>query len=118
MIAREHRFHGYNSLSFVYRKGRIVRDRYCSLKYTANPRRQTSRVAVVASRKLSKSAVVRNRIRRRIYEQVRGGGVVSGGVAYDLVFTAYDEKLADISVKELNKIISKLLQAIDSSRTS
>lgn len=111
MIAREYRFHGYNALSFVYRKGSVVRDRHCALKYTVNPRRQTSRVAVVASRKLSKSAIVRNRIRRRIYEQVRNRGLATDK-AYDLVFTAYDEHIADMSEKELNTIISKLLQVV------
>lgn len=108
MIGKALRFHGHSSLSFVYRKGRVVRDDYCSLKYIANSRRNSLRVAVVASRKLSKSAVVRNRVRRRIYEQVRG--LVPETTPFDLVFTVTDERVAIISEKQLNTIILKLLQ--------
>lgn len=86
----------------------MVRDDSCTLKYIANSRRNSLRVAVVASRKLSKSAVVRNRVRRRIYEQVRG--LVPETTPYDLVFTVTDEKVATMSEKQLNAIILKLLQ--------
>lgn len=108
MISSELRFHGHNALSFVYRKGRVVRGQYCSLKYVANSRRKQVRIAVVASRKTSKSAVVRNRVRRRVYEQVRG--LVPADLAYDLVITVFDERVAEIPEKELNAIIIKLLQ--------
>lgn len=108
MITRHNRFHGYNALSYVYRKGSTVRTAHCSLRYAPNHRRQTYRAAVVVSKKLSKSAVVRNRIRRRIYEQVRG--LVPVELPYDLVFTAFSEQLAGMPEKELNKIISGILQ--------
>jgi ribonuclease P protein component len=41
------------------------------VKYIANPRRKYPRFAVVVSKKIYKSAVRRNRIRRRIYECIR-----------------------------------------------
>ena len=65
------RFHGHNSLRFVYKNGRITRSRFATLKSTPNPHRRRPRVAVVISKKVLKSAVRRNRIRRRIYEYVR-----------------------------------------------
>ncbi len=72
MISRRHRFHGYNSLRHVYRSGLTVRGPLFAVKSLENPRRKTYRLAVVVSRKVSKSAVARNRIRRRLYEIVRG----------------------------------------------
>lgn len=108
MIAREHRFHGHNSLSYVYRNGQNIRRPLCSLKFTQNPRRETYRAAVVVSKKVSKSAVVRNRIRRRVYAAVQG--IVPPEAKYDLVFTAYSAELAILPEKEFNKIIYGILQ--------
>ena len=42
-----------------------------TVKYVTNPRRVSSRFSVVVSKKVFKSAVRRNRIRRRIYEIIR-----------------------------------------------
>lgn len=41
------------------------------MKYIANPRRRHGRFSVVISKKVLKSAVKRNRVRRRIYEIIR-----------------------------------------------
>lgn len=71
MLAFKNRFHGHGSLRYVYKNGRIVRGRLMSIKYSTNPRRKTPRVAVVVSKKVLKSAVGRNRIRRRVYEIIR-----------------------------------------------
>lgn len=111
MINRIHRFHGRNSLRFVYQKGRTVRGSYCSLKYVYNPRRKSYRLAVVVSRKVHKSAVVRNRIRRRIYEAVR---LRQDDIkdTYDMVFIVFSEQLATMPAPELQKrIYDKLYDA-------
>jgi ribonuclease P protein component len=108
MIARKNRFHGHNALNYTYRQGKTARTAHCSLRYVANGRRQTYRAAIVVSKKLSKSAVVRNRIRRRLYEQVRG--LVPVSARYDLVLTAFSEQLATMPEKDINKTISGLLQ--------
>jgi ribonuclease P protein component len=42
-----------------------------TIKWVANKHRTKPRIAVVVSKKVIKSAVARNRIRRRIYEYVR-----------------------------------------------
>lgn len=104
MIHRTHRFHGIKSLGFVYRRGQIVQGQGLSLKYVLNQRNQTYRVAVVVSRKVSKSAVVRNRIRRRIYEAVR---MVENEItsAYDLVFLVREAELAKVRSKNLVTLI-------------
>jgi ribonuclease P protein component len=110
MIARQYRFHGYNALRFVYKEGRTARSRTCLLKYAANPRRKECRVAVVVSKKLHKSAVIRNRIRRRIFAitQERVGDLP----AYDLVFTVIDGQILEQSEKHIKDTISQLLQVL------
>ncbi len=64
MISRKHRFHGYGSLKYVYKNGAAVRGPLFAIKFVENPKRDTYRLAVVISRKINKSAVARNRIRR------------------------------------------------------
>lgn len=71
MIPFSHRFHGHSSLRYVYKNGQAIRSRLVTIKTTINPNRKNSRVAVVISKKVLKSAVGRNRIRRRIYEYFR-----------------------------------------------
>lgn len=108
MIARKHRFHGRGSLRYVYSHGRTVRSPWCALRFSANPHRQTYRAAVVVSKKNNKSAVVRNRIRRRIYEAIRL--YTPETCALDMVVTVYSDRLADIPAEELQKTILVLLQ--------
>jgi len=109
MLSRAHRFHGYGSLKFVYRNGQVVRGPFCSLKYTPNNRRTAYRVAVVVSKKVHKSAVVRNRIRRRIYEIVHES--VKPDQSYDLVLTVFSDQLAELPAVQLRKTILAQLRA-------
>lgn len=109
MIDYSHRFHGRSSLRYVYQRGRTVRSPLLQLRYARNARRSTYRVAVVVSRKVNKSAVVRNRIRRRIYEIVRAQGQLIRG-PYDLVFTATSDTLASLASQELQKTVLERLQ--------
>ncbi len=109
MIDKTHRFQGYGSLRFVYQKGKTIRGTQCSLKYILNTRRETYRAAVVVSRKVHKSAVVRNRIRRRIYEVVRSEETRMHK-AFDLVFVVYNEQLATMPANQLHHTITDELQ--------
>jgi ribonuclease P protein component len=111
MIDTEHRFQGHGSLRFVYQRGQTVRGQHCSLKYIVNRRRSTYRVAVVVSKKVNKSAVVRNRIRRRMYEAVREASSRIHG-AYDLVFVVYDDQLAEMPADAVRRsVVGKLQKA-------
>lgn len=71
MLSFVHRFHGHGSLRYVYKNGTAVRTHKLTLKYVRNKQRRHSRFAVVVSKKVLKSAVGRNRIRRRLYEIIR-----------------------------------------------
>jgi ribonuclease P protein component len=108
MISREHRFHGYNKLTTVYRKGQTARTSLVSLKYYKNPRQNTYRLAVVVSRKVHKSAVVRNRIRRRIFELYRleAPHFVN---QYDMIVTVFSEQIADMPAQDLLALVRKQL---------
>lgn len=74
-------------------------------------RRSDYRLAVVVSRKVHKSAVKRNRIRRRLYETVRVLRKESGiNWQNDIVITVFDESVADMPHGELQQNLVKLLQ--------
>lgn len=117
MIGATHRFHGYNSLQGVYKRGRNVRGSLLSLRFARRDPKRPYRVAVVVSRQVNKSAVVRNRIRRRIYEAVRhNSAAITPGT--DLVFTVYSDKTAGLPPAELKAAINGLLQKADSPPTT
>lgn len=109
MIGRTNRFHGRGSLRRHYGHSKSVRSNVFALRYCPNERRKMYRLAVVVSRKISKSAVVRNRIRRRIYESVR---ILSTklNAPYDLALIVYDEKLAAMPYAQLEQELIKLFQ--------
>jgi ribonuclease P protein component len=109
MIPGMHRFHGHASLGQVYKQGQVVRGSQLTLKYTVNQRRRRYRAAVVVSRKVDKSAVVRNRIRRRIYEIVRQE-LLGVQQPFDLVFTVFNAQLADMPAPELQQLVSSQLE--------
>ena len=70
MIPFNNRFHGHSSLNFVYRNGKAIHSRWFIIKTIVNPKRTNPRAAVIVSKKVLKSAVKRNRVRRQIYEYV------------------------------------------------
>ena len=109
MLNRIHRFHGYNALNFAYKQGKVVRGSAMSLKYALNDRRNDYRVAVVVSKKVSKSAVVRNRIRRRVYEAFRQEAVVITK-PYDIIFMVYGIELATMDSSELKHVVASQLR--------
>lgn len=109
MLSRLHRFHGLNSLSYAYKHGQVVRGPEFALKYALNKRRNTYRAAVVVSRKVHKSAVVRNRIRRRIYEVIRSQEAQIQQ-PYDMVITAFNADLAELNTKALEEFVGTMLK--------
>jgi ribonuclease P protein component len=110
MIKRAHRFHGYNSLRFAYTSGQTVRGPLFAVKSALNPRRKSFRIAVVVSRKVHKSAVARNRMRRRLYELVREHEPEIKQ-PYDIVITVFHDGVMQEPHKNLAKQVQKQLQA-------
>jgi ribonuclease P protein component len=109
MIVKAHRFHGYNSLNFVYSKGQTARGPLFAIKYAVNPKRKTYRVAVVVSKKVSKSAVARNRMRRRLYAAIKE---YEGQITepYDIVLTVFHDALLEEPHKNVQHQLKKQLE--------
>ncbi|MGZ6004851.1 MAG: ribonuclease P protein component [Candidatus Saccharimonadales bacterium] len=108
MLASRNRFHGLNSLRSVYKYGQALRRQQFNLRYNLNPKRQTYRCAVVVSKKVEKSAVRRNRIRRRVFEAVR---LLAPRITkpYDIVISVYSASVTDLASSQLHQQIEELL---------
>lgn len=117
MINRKYRFHGHGSLNYLHRNGKVVRNNSLLVKYVPNQRRENNRVTVVVSKKVAKSAVLRNRIRRRIYEVVR---LNWDKVAQqnDFMITVFTAEAAVTPFAELDKSVLGLLKRAGLYRTS
>lgn len=109
MLALAHRFHGHNSLRPIYQKGKSAYSRNVKLLWLTAPK--SYRVAIVVSKKVHKSAVVRNRIRRRIYALV-AEFFKSQEPNSDLVFLVQNATLAELSAEELKNEVTTLLQKV------
>ncbi|MDR0979875.1 MAG: ribonuclease P protein component [Candidatus Nomurabacteria bacterium] len=70
MLAAKYRFHSRGGVQAVLRHGKTERGERISLVWMKN-RRGGTRFGVVISKKVLKSAVGRNRVRRRVYEVLR-----------------------------------------------
>lgn len=110
MISRLHRFHGHGSLNYLYKNGKTVRADFLSMRY-AHARQPDYRLAVIVSKKVSKKAVVRNRIRRKIYEIVRLHRQRSSvDWPYDMAISVFDESLASMPPQKLDSLVLGLLK--------
>lgn len=111
MISAQHRFRGQNGILYVYRNGRTVRTKHCSAKFIINPKRTDYRASIVVSKKVSKSAPLRNRIRRRLYEHIR---LLAPRYLHnqDVVITVYDQELAFADPHAIELLVRRILKTI------
>lgn len=107
MLGRKNRFHGLGSLNYVYKTGKTVRGPMFSTKFAPNNKKQNFRFAVVVSKKVHKSAVKRNLIRRKIYGVARQFKIVE---PFDIVITIFSEKLLEQSAEQIKKDLEKQLK--------
>jgi ribonuclease P protein component len=107
MLAKKYRFHSRGGVRYTYRHGKSIRQPKISLTYNRNSRNR-QRFAVVVSKKVSKSAVIRNRIRRRVYEAIRAE-LPDLTTPNDHIFTIYVKEIKDIEFVELQSLIQNLL---------
>lgn len=113
MLSTHHRFHGHSSLGYLHAKGRTVRGQGVSLRFVPNNRRDVYRAAVIVSKKVSKSAVVRNRIRRRVYEYIRLRKPAIGQL--DIAVLVYDAALATMPAVQLRSLLDRVFGKLASS---
>ncbi|MBR5389240.1 ribonuclease P protein component [Candidatus Saccharibacteria bacterium] len=108
MLVKEYRFHSRGGVKSVYRSGKTIRRPDLSLIFCDNSRGKT-RFAVVVSKKVIKSAVGRNRIRRRIYEIIRLN-LDKFKKPRDYIFVIYSKAVKDQPYLELQKTIRSLIE--------
>ncbi|MBR2658528.1 ribonuclease P protein component [Candidatus Saccharibacteria bacterium] len=108
MLNKKYRFHSRGGVRYVYQKGKTVRRSKMSLVFVDNTRGFT-RVAVVVSKKVIKSAVGRNRIRRRVYEALRKNFDYLPKKK-DYIFVVYSKGVKDMPFGELEKMLGELVE--------
>ena len=107
MLSKKYRFHSRGGVRYVYQKGKTVRKPKMSLVFVENTRGFT-RIGVVVSKKVEKTAVGRNRIRRRIYEALRLN-MEDIPKKTDYVFVVYSKDFLKMPFKEIEKILGELV---------
>lgn len=107
MLAKKYRFHSRGGVRYTYAHGKTIRTPKLSLIYNNNPR-GFQRFAVVVSKKVEKTAVGRNRIRRRVYEAIRAE-LPNYPENRDYIFVIYSKDLLSMNFLELRSLVSSLL---------
>jgi ribonuclease P protein component len=105
MLASKYRFHSRGGVRYVMSHGQSIRQDKLTVVFTPNIR-GGQRFAVVVSKKIYKSAVARNRIRRRIYEAIRTQLTAN---PIDRVFIVNSREVRDLPSPELHRNIHDLL---------
>lgn len=108
MLSRKYRFHSRGGVNYVYRHGKTVHTSNMTLVFMPNQRKMR-RFAVVVSKKVLKSAVGRNRIRRRIYEAIRLENP-DCLPPMDGIFTVHNTSFLKMPFRELQTTIHELLE--------
>ena len=108
MLSKKYRFHSRGGVRYVYQKGKTVRSPKMSLVFAENNKGFT-RMAVVVSKKVEKSAVKRNRIRRRIYEALRLN-MKHVPEKRDYIFVVFSKEILKMPFKELESTLGNLIE--------
>lgn len=70
MLSKQYRLQKDKDFELVFKKGRIISNEFLFLKFVKN-NLAVSRSGFIISKKISKNATVRNRIKRRLREIIR-----------------------------------------------
>jgi ribonuclease P protein component len=106
MLAKKNRFFGQPALLYAIRKGIFCKAEYFDMKIlTIN--NLHNRAAVVVSKKISKRAVDRNYIRRKVYSAL--GAKFSEGQGKDVIIFVKDMAITNQKFSDLEKELHSLL---------
>ncbi len=108
MLARQNRFHGPQGLKRLYKRSNIVRGSLFSVRIVRGVDSGGFHAAVVVSKKVSKSAVVRNRIRRRVYEAISAQDLTRLA-GYDVMITVFQDSVTILAFGDLKNEIARQL---------
>jgi len=107
MLAKENRIKKNKDFGIIFKKGKRTREKGLTLNWSANGL-DVSRFGFIVSKKVSKKATVRNKIKRRLREIVRGKRhFVKKGMDCALIANPGLEKE---NYKEISEIIEKLFK--------
>lgn len=107
MLNKRYRFHSRGGVKYVYKHGKTIWSSGMSVVFVQNTRGFT-RIAVVVSKKVIKSAVGRNRIRRRVYEAVRlNMDVIPKKMDY--IFVVHTKDVMTMKFDRLEGVIRKMV---------
>lgn len=115
MLQRKHRFRGFGSVKPVLKSGVSARQGLFTIRLQKRACQSDappcpSRAAIVVSRRTAKSAVLRNRIRRRLYGELhRQWDSLTTPV--DLAIIVHDARLADWPTTQLGEVLAQQLKA-------
>ena len=108
MLSKKYRFHSRGGVRYTYSHGKTIRGAMVSLVHNDNAKGFT-RVAVVVSKKVEKSAVGRNRIRRRMYEAIRLT-MDDKFSKRDYIFVVYNKDVMTMDFSELKDTVRSLFE--------
>ena len=108
MLSKKYRFHSRGGVRYTYAHGKTIRTPKMSLVYNENSR-GFQRFAVVVSKKIEKTAVGRNRIRRRVYEAIRSE-LPDYQAKRDHIFVVYSKDFTNSDFNELKSLVHSLLE--------
>ena len=108
MLRKKYRFHSRGGVRYVYQNGKTIRTPNMSLVFAENTKGFT-RFAVVVSKKVEKSAVKRNRVRRRFYEAIRLN-IDKIPKKRDYIFVIYSDKVMRQTFSEIEQAVGELVE--------
>jgi len=104
MLAKPQRHFLSWEVNLLFRKGKKISGRNFLFRFL--PRENSQKALVVVSKKVAKSAVTRNRIRRRLFEIVRLTPIQK---PHDMLLVVHSADLASMPAPELQRIVAGLL---------
>ncbi|MDQ3158515.1 MAG: ribonuclease P protein component [bacterium] len=108
MILKKNRFVGPFALKKFLPRANNLKTSKFALKYQAS-NRSDWRAGVIVSKKVNKSAVVRNRIRRRFFEILRKNSDKFTS-PHDLAFIVFTDETATMDASKLEALITDSLK--------
>ncbi|MBR1802146.1 ribonuclease P protein component [Candidatus Saccharibacteria bacterium] len=108
MLSKKYRFHSRGGVRYTYQKGKTIRTPKMSLVYNDNSRGH-QRFAVVISKKVIKSAVGRNCVRRRVYEVIRLQ-LPEFTDKKDCIFVIYSKEIKEMPFSDLVNLVKGLIE--------
>ena len=109
MLAKKFRLRLKNDFKKVFEQGKFCRERFLTIKILSNDS-EIPRFGFIVSKKVSKKATVRNKVKRRLRESIRlkiKNGLIKGG--FDAIILTRPE-IAERNFAEIDETINKLLE--------